>query len=319
MTVRAVPVRPLLVRIGRRIDGRLPPGARSTLRSTLRSLRRRLPVRLDPTRTAHDAAHDTALGRAPGVARDAWFWDHYDWAANQIVSFLADDGVVLAGRAVADVGCGDGFIDLGIARTARPARLVAFDVTATDVDHLRTVAAAQGTGGDLPPMLQFVTCGATTIPAAAAEFDVVVSWSAFEHIADIDRVAGEIARIVKPDGTVFVQVWPLYFSERGSHLDEWLPDPFVHLARDHDEIAGEVRAKAGDAGKAGWGEYMLREFATLNRARLDDVQAALHRAGLVVEKVEIESKAVRIPREVSLAHPLTDLAVAGFKLLARPR
>src|SRR5690242_3329470 len=41
-----------------------------------------------------------------------WFFDHYTDAADQIIHFLGGDGLTLEGRTVADIGAGDGIIDL---------------------------------------------------------------------------------------------------------------------------------------------------------------------------------------------------------------
>jgi len=49
-----------------------------------------------------------------------WFEDHFSSAASQILDFLGADGISLQGKRVADVGCGDGIIDLGLVELAAP-------------------------------------------------------------------------------------------------------------------------------------------------------------------------------------------------------
>ena len=49
-----------------------------------------------------------------------WFKEHYESAASQITEFLAGDRISLAGQRVADIGCGDGLIDLGVVHQCRP-------------------------------------------------------------------------------------------------------------------------------------------------------------------------------------------------------
>ena len=66
-----------------------------------------------------------------------WFWDHFDWAAKEIKSFLGDDDLSVEGRTVADVGCGDGIMSLGVFDCCQPAGLVGFDIRLTDSDLLR--------------------------------------------------------------------------------------------------------------------------------------------------------------------------------------
>jgi SAM-dependent methyltransferase len=248
--------------------------------------------------------------------RDQWFWDHYGWAADKTVEFLASAGITMRGAEVADVGCGDGFIDLGLAHRSGAARLVGYDVNPTALDHLEKRARENDVAPD-SPNLQFVTCGQESLPAADDSFDVVVSWSAFEHIGDIRPVCREIRRVLRPDGALFVQVWPLYYSDRGAHLDEWFPDGgFVHLVRDADDIASTVRAAS--AANTGNAEYMLSEFATLNRVTLDGIQLALVEAGFTIVALELQSHRVMLDPSLSLRHDLRDLGIAGFYLVARP-
>lgn len=73
----------------------------------------------------------------------AWFVEHYEEAADQVIEFLAEDGLSLTGLRVADVGCGDGIIDLGVVHKAQPDQLVGFDVVPTDRDHLREFARSE--------------------------------------------------------------------------------------------------------------------------------------------------------------------------------
>lgn len=47
----------------------------------------------------------------PGAS--TWFRDHYDQAASRVIEFLRLDDVSLEGKIVADIGTGDGILDLG--------------------------------------------------------------------------------------------------------------------------------------------------------------------------------------------------------------
>src|SRR5206468_13118666 len=150
-----------------------------------------------------------------------WFRSHYEQAAGEIVDFFGGDGISLKGKRLADIGCGDGITDLGLAVQAEPASLVGFDVVDTDTDHLSELARAAGVelpGGTLPPALSFVTSGETQLPASDRSFDYVLSWSAFEHILDPVPLLREVHRVLTDDGVLFIQLWPFYDSEHGTHL-----------------------------------------------------------------------------------------------------
>jgi SAM-dependent methyltransferase len=220
-------------------------------------------------------------------------------------------------KQVADIGCGDGIMALGVAHHANPARLVGFDVNLTNVEHLTRCAGEEGLARILPPHLSFVESTPEMLPAADAEFDIAYTWSAFEHIQNPRAVLSEIRRILKPDGVLFLQLWPFYFSERGSHLWDWFPEPFHHLVGSKEGIADAMHQSsvADDA----WTEYMLHEFEGLNRITLDDLQKALIAAEFDVVRLELLTHSVTIPKQLGRSLPLTNLGIAGVKLMAVPR
>jgi SAM-dependent methyltransferase len=47
-------------------------------------------------------------------------------------------------------------------------------------------------------------------PAQSAAFDLVFSWGAFEQIADPPAVLREMRRVCRPDGVVYVNVYPWF-------------------------------------------------------------------------------------------------------------
>ena len=249
-----------------------------------------------------------------GSPESTWFWDHYDEAAGQVVDFLGEAGVELAGRSVADVGCGDGILDLGLAHRARPARLVGFDVNLTDVDLLRRRAEAEGVPPP-PPELEFVRSETTEIPAEDHSFDVVVTWSAFEHVRDPVTLLREMRRIMARDGCLFLQLWPFYHSDRGSHLWKWFPASHHHLLQTEDEIVGAIRADP--QGDPAWAEYMIDEFRHLNGIDVDDLQRSLLTAGLTIARFELMTHTVTMRPEL-MRFPVSRLAIAGVKLVAIP-
>jgi hypothetical protein len=63
---------------------------------------------------------------------------------------------------------------------------------------------------------------------------------------------------------------------------------------------------------------MWAEYVTLNRATLDDVQAAFAAARLVVRRCELYSHLVNIPEGATSEYPFSDLMIAGFKMVLTP-
>jgi ubiquinone/menaquinone biosynthesis C-methylase UbiE len=251
---------------------------------------------------------------APRSPESQWFWDHYESAAGQVIQAFTDVGRQLGGKIVADIGCGDGFIDLGVAQRGAPQRLVGFDVNLTNQEHLARRAAEEGVA-PLPPSLSFERSDPTRIPAEDASFDVAFSWSAFEHIPEPVAVLREIRRVLRADGAFFLQLWPFYQSAKGSHLWEWFPEDFHHLQRAESEITEEILAS--DLKERDWTEMMAREFRHLNRITVEELQRSLLAAGFVTRRLELISDPTILTPELS-RYSWLDLGVSGIKLIATP-
>jgi len=244
-----------------------------------------------------------------------WFADHYDGAAQQVIDFISADGIPLQGTIMADVGSGDGIIDLGVLHKASPAKIVGYDVKQTDAETLRKFADEYGLAEPFPDaeQLAFVESLPDRIPAASASFDIVFSWSTFEHVSQPTKMLSEIRRILRPHGVLFLQIWPLYYSLHGGHLWYSIRDAYAHLRMSEDEIRAAVEGKpATDPRRDAWDE-----FKSLNRITLDELDRALLMAGMRPGKVELMSEIVHVPPD--LGHiPLSDLTISGVKLLAQP-
>ncbi len=244
---------------------------------------------------------------------EEWFAAHYVDAADQLLGFIAASGLGIGGREVADVGSGDGIIDLALATRGAPSRLVGFDVSPTDVGELQLAAQAAGVDG-VPDNLSFAESGIDSIPAADESFDVVVTWSVFEHVSEPLAMLKEIRRILRPDGFLFLQLWPFYYSDHGGHL--WLTHGggFPHLLSPNDEIIASLEGKTGtDARRPADDEYL-----SLNRLTLNELHELMREAGLGVRRAELISETVNLPNDISADLPLSDLLTSGVKLLAVP-
>lgn len=243
-----------------------------------------------------------------------WFNEHFDDAADQVLAFLGDGGISLRGRTVADIGCGDGIIDLALALKGEPEKLVGYDLIPVDVDALQRGATASGRVLELPECLSFATSGIDQVPADNDRFDLVLTWSVFEHVTHPVTMLAEIARILKPDGVLFLQLWPFYYSEHGGHLWPHYQESFPHLLHGDEDIRGRLQGRRGTDAR----RDAIDEYESLNRISLDDLHRAILSAGLLVTKLELLTTAVHIPRE--LAHfPPSLVGVGGVKLLAVPR
>jgi arabinofuranan 3-O-arabinosyltransferase len=122
---------------------------------------------------------------------------------------LADDSVrqlteytELAGRVVVDVGGGPGYF--ADAFRAAGATYIGID---PDVGEL----SARGT-----PASGMVRASGDALPFATGTVDICYSSNVLEHVAEPDRMLGEMVRVTRPGGTVFVSFTP-WLSPWGGH------------------------------------------------------------------------------------------------------
>lgn len=119
---------------------------------------------------------------------------------NELLHRLPGDAKVL------DLGCGNGSFD----RSGLQATVFGVDLE-------------QGTS----PPKRFARADASNLPFPAGVFDAVVSNHSLEHVEDLDGCLQEIARVVKPNGLLYVAVPDSStFCDR---LYRWLADGGGHV------------------------------------------------------------------------------------------
>ncbi len=99
------------------------------------------------------------------------------------------------GDAFLDVACGPGIVTVALARRVR--RAVGCDVTPKMLERAGAEAAREGAVG-----VEFVAGDATALPFPDGSFDGAVTRFSLHHIPHPVRVLREMARVVRPGGTV---------------------------------------------------------------------------------------------------------------------
>lgn len=197
---------------------------------------------------------------------------------------------------------------------AHPALLVGFDINPVDREQLLECARQADVCDELPDSLQFQISDATSLPASDATFDAVITWSAFEHISDPVEVLKEVRRVLRHDGVLFLQLWPFFHSQFGSHLRDWFPEGWEHLEKSTEEIAAAVRSSSQHDDP--WKEMMLAEFHKLNRITVDDLGFALGEAGFRVRTLQLLTRSIPLPPEPPKEIGLSMLGIEGVELTA---
>lgn len=136
-------------------------------------------------------------------AADVWNLGDYQQIAfeNVIVGErLCSALAIPAGARVLDVACGTGNTALAAAR--RRADVTGIDIASALVERARRRADAEGLA-----TIAFQTGDATTLPYADNSFDFVLSTFGAVFLPDQAATARELARVVRPGGTIALTAW----------------------------------------------------------------------------------------------------------------
>jgi 2-polyprenyl-6-hydroxyphenyl methylase / 3-demethylubiquinone-9 3-methyltransferase len=99
------------------------------------------------------------------------------------------------GAAVLDIGCGGGILAEEFARDGF--RVTGIDPAPESIETARTHAAASGLE------ITYEIGSGEHLPFSDASFDHVACCDVLEHVDEVERVIGEIARVLKPGGLFF--------------------------------------------------------------------------------------------------------------------
>ncbi|MGE0578673.1 MAG: class I SAM-dependent methyltransferase [Reyranella sp.] len=116
----------------------------------------------------------------------------------------------LQGRAVLDVGCGDGTLARALAGAG------AASVAGCDTDP-RMIARAAARSVQPDTAVRYAVADATRLPFADASFDVVTVVTVLAFIADAEGAVREMARVLRPGGRLVIGElgkWSLWAARR---------------------------------------------------------------------------------------------------------
>jgi 2-polyprenyl-6-hydroxyphenyl methylase/3-demethylubiquinone-9 3-methyltransferase len=185
-------------------------------------------------------------------------------------------GAEVAGLRVLDVGCGGGFLAEEFA--ALGCRVTGIDPSPASVGAARTHAARRGL------RIDYRVGAGEELPFPDAAFAVACCCDVLEHVADVDRVIGETARVLEPGGVYLfdtvnrtvksrllavkaVQEWPLTRLTDVA-LHNWdmfiTPAELAAALERHGLVPGEMVGLGARAKPL----TVLRSYASARRGRI---------------------------------------------------
>lgn len=116
----------------------------------------------------------------------------------------------VASRRILEIGCGRGGFTCWLAsRMPPPQEVVAADFSSVAVEKGKQFAADHGIG-----RISWKVADIQDLSAFNSEFDTVISCETIEHVPDPELAVGELARVLKPRGRLFLTT-PNYLSSIG--------------------------------------------------------------------------------------------------------
>ena len=233
---------------------------------------------------------------------DAWFRSHFEYAADVVYAWLSAVVDVRSARMM-QFGCGDGITDLALALRYGAGHIHGVDVR-REYEKLPLIAQQQLGLEILPKALSFETIRPSApLQGQAALYDVVMSWSTFEHVQrdQVLPILKDLYACLRPGGYFFLQIEPLYYSAFGAHLGRYDSVPWHHLLVTDDELwdvvrnceaplhADEVDFGFADFGPEGYKRFVFEEYQALNRLTADELVALTAEAGFSVVRQERRS------------------------------
>jgi SAM-dependent methyltransferase len=271
--------------------------------------------------------------RAIKAHADLRFRSEYDYAlfeyyrSAKVIAFLERAGVRIRG-AVLDAGCGGGGMPLSLAEEAH--RVVGIDPINRFGDAGARLAGERGLAN-----LHFALADGMRLPFADAVFDLVLSHAVIEHVSDAPLYLRECARVLAPDGHMYLSTAP-YLSFAGAHLPRLrVPIP-LHLLLGRRAAFNTFRVLARHAAwtlrePANENSFIklarrgeIKEDDLLEKVRVARLRAQIAAAGLRIVREELYVTATirRLPaalaRRVRNSPLLQDVFISNMEYVLAP-
>ncbi|WP_245524530.1 class I SAM-dependent methyltransferase [Methylobacterium nonmethylotrophicum] len=244
-----------------------------------------------------------------------WLEAHYNTAPDKICQAICDihDSKMLS------VGCGDMLIEFGLLNRGA-ANITGLEIIPSDIDRIhetanRLKAAGFAVPSDYIERLSYKCYDGVNFPYPDDHFDAVYSWGAFEHVSDVVAVLSEMRRVLKPHRRGMISVFPWFTSYYGSHLSDYISEPFFHLKRNKDWIREKLEEYAiqHPDSRDLVTRHMWNEYESLNGYSAEDFYRDFCSVGFSRHNWQLlsyETELTEAPRSTSFS----DLMITGSQV-----
>ena len=159
------------------------------------------------------------------------------------------------GDLLLDLGCGFGRHAYGAAR--RGARVVAFDYAEAELKEVRNTFGAMADAREVgaASLAGAVQGDGTLLPFSDGAYDRIIASEVLEHIENDQAALDELARVLRPGGTIAVTV-PAWLPEQVCwRLSDEYHAPFVEGGHVRIYRAADVRGRLRVAGLEPWSSH----------------------------------------------------------------
>lgn len=166
--------------------------------------------------------------------------------------------VDFTGKKVLDVGCG-----LGGKSCFYSAATDSWLTVGLDRD-IESLSLARKLSTDCSANLFWLCAPIERMPLLNEWFDIIIAEDVFEHVMNPEESLRECIRVLRPGGSLIIELDPLYYSRFGSHLYDCIHIPWAHLFIPH-KILYEVAEQQLPRGGIIDPQVLIDQFKTLNR------------------------------------------------------
>jgi SAM-dependent methyltransferase len=171
-------------------------------------------------------------------------------------------GDLVAGRNIADFGCGFGYQSIALAKKYG-CRVVGIDTNPRTLQRAKENAAAHAVS---PGQVTFVE---RIGPNMLGMFDVVISQNSFEHFGEPEQALGEMRSLLRDSGKILVTFGPPWFAPYGSHMQFFCKVPWINLLFSERTVLNVRRRYRADGARrygeveSGLNKMTVRRFESL--------------------------------------------------------